>query len=115
VGVFAESVTQQVPGGCQEVLWIQVSLSPAKRIHDCCYGDQHSSLIISIIIYRLYNAVNNEKDCKPMVINVLEKRPKKIKIIVDMKDVQRGCPVLVSSICNQLSTKHVQAFPARSW
>lgn len=48
--------------------------------------------------YRLHNAVDvdNEKDYKRMVINILEQRPKKIKIMVDMKDVQRGCPVLVS-------------------
>jgi hypothetical protein len=42
-----------------------------------------------------------------MVINVLEQWPKKIKIIIDMKDVQWGCPVLVSFICKQLTMKHV--------
>jgi hypothetical protein len=48
--------------------------------------------------YRLHNAVDvdNEKDYKCMVINILEQRPKKIKIMVNMKDVQRGCLVLVS-------------------
>lgn len=49
--------------------------------------------------------VDNKKDYKRMVINVLEHKPKKIKIIADMKDVRRGCPVLVSSIC--FIPKHV--------
>jgi hypothetical protein len=55
--------------------------------------------------YRLHNAVDvdNEKDYKRMVINVLEQQPKKIKIIVDMKDVQQGCPVLVSDFHMTLS------------
>jgi hypothetical protein len=46
---------------------------------------------------RLHNAVDvdNEKDYKRMVINVLEQKPKKIKIIADMKGVQRSCLVLV--------------------
>jgi len=50
--------------------------------------------------YRLHNAVDvdNEKDYKRMVTNVLEQQPKKIKILVDMKDVQRSCPILASYV-----------------
>jgi hypothetical protein len=37
-----------------------------------------------------------------MVTNLLEQKPKKVKIMVDMKDVQQSCPVLVSYICLSL-------------
>ena len=51
--------------------------------------------------YRLHNAVDvdNKKDYKQMVTNVLEQQLKKIKILVGMKDVQQSCPILASGIC----------------
>jgi len=35
--------------------------------------------------------VDSEKDYKQMAKSILQARPKKVKILVDMKDVQRSC------------------------
>lgn len=47
--------------------------------------------------YRLRDAldVDDEKDYKHMVTNILRDTPSDVKIIFDMKDVQQRCPVTV--------------------
>jgi uncharacterized protein YebE (UPF0316 family) len=38
--------------------------------------------------------VDNKKDYQRMARNILEARPKKVKVILDIKDVQRSCCIV---------------------
>jgi hypothetical protein len=38
--------------------------------------------------------VDSEKDYQRMAKNILEAKPKKVKVIIDIKDVQRSCRVV---------------------
>ena len=62
------------------------------------------------LLYSVHDAidVDNEKDYQQMAKNILEANPKKVKIIIDIKDVQQSCRVVVINNCQiMVMLKHV--------
>ena len=70
-------------------------MSKVYVIHSSFYSDDQS-------YHRVRDTldVDNERDYKNMVTTLLMETPTKVRIIIDMKDVQKSCPVLVCAHCS---------------